>query len=105
MNKTDRNLYERCVEHATTKDSAIFAHFKSCSEFRYLRNLLHYDIDDVTVKDNCTCPINCVTDNTIIIDNASNWNILLLKEALYIKRILPSLNNDLKASRELFLFA
>ena len=40
--------------------------------------MLHYEIDDVTVTDDRTFRINYVTDNTIIIENASNWNILLL---------------------------
>ena len=33
--------------------------------------------------------LNCVENDTKIIDSASNWNILLLKEALYIKRKSP----------------
>ena len=43
--------------------------------------------------------------NTKIIDNDDNWNLLLYKEANHIKRSAPSLNNGLKASRELCLFS
>ena len=43
--------------------------------------------------------------NTKIIDNDDNWNLLLYKEAYHIKRSAPSLNNGLKASRELCLFS
>ena len=45
-----------------------------------------------------------VNDNTKVIDSSDNWCTLLIKEALYIKRNKPLLNNGLKASRELFLF-
>ena len=43
--------------------------------------------------------------NTKIIDSDDNWNLLLYKEAYHIKRSAPSLNNGLKASRELCLFS
>ena len=43
--------------------------------------------------------------NTKIIDSGDNWNLLLYKEAYHIKRQAPSLNNGLKASRELCLFS
>ena len=38
-------------------------------------------------------------------DSDDNWNLLLYKEAYYIKRLAPSLDNGLKASRELCLFS
>ena len=44
-------------------------------------------------------------DNININDTSDKWNILLIKEAYYIKRHSPILNNDLKASRELYLFS
>ena len=43
--------------------------------------------------------------NTKIIDNDDNWNLLLCKEAYHIKCSAPSLNNGLKAGRELCLFS
>ena len=45
-----------------------------------------------------------VVNNTRIIDSSDNWNIVLTKEALYIKRNKPLLNSGLKASRDLYLF-
>ena len=42
--------------------------------------------------------------NTQIIDHHKNWNVLLLKEAIKIKEIKPTLNTGLKASKELKLF-
>ena len=46
-----------------------------------------------------------VRDNTTILDYDNNWNLLLYKEAYFIKRLSPSLNNGLKSSRELHLFS
>ena len=48
---------------------------------------------------------SAVRSNTKIIDSDDNWNLLLYKEAYHIKRSSPSLNNGLKASRELCLFS
>ena len=48
--------------------------------------------------------INSIQENTNIIDSGKNWNILLLKEALYIKLKKPILNSGSKASKELQLF-
>ena len=45
-----------------------------------------------------------IRQNTRILDQDSNWNVLLHKEALHISRSNPPLNNGLKASREPVLF-
>eukprot|EP00111_Clytia_hemisphaerica_P010026 TCONS_00029317-protein len=37
IGKTERNLQERCVEHATRKDSAIFDHLRECNQLNYLK--------------------------------------------------------------------
>ena len=105
IGKTERNLHERCEEHATKKDSAIYNHIMACDDLLYLNRLMHLNIDDVSRKDKRSYFINLIENNTKIIDNANNWSILLSKEALYIKRQKPILNNGLKASRELFLFS
>ena len=47
---------------------------------------------------------HAVRVNTKIIDNDDNRKLLLYKEAYHIKRSALSLNNGLKASRELSLF-
>ena len=36
--------------------------------------------------------INQIRSNTLVLDNADNWNKLLFKEALLIKSHKPSLN-------------
>ena len=101
IGKTERNLSERCKEHATTRNSAIGCHFYECEEFQFITNLM--EMDGVTI-DKRAFLMNTVNDNTRIIDSSDNWNVLLVKEALHIKRNTPILNNGLKASRDLYLF-
>ena len=48
--------------------------------------------------------ISQIRNNVTVVDKASNWNILLFQEAYMIKTHRPSLNCDLKASKELQLF-
>jgi len=43
IGKTDRNLH-KCLEHATTMDSAIFDHLNSCKKLNDIKNLMHYDL-------------------------------------------------------------
>ncbi|XP_066932169.1 uncharacterized protein [Clytia hemisphaerica] len=110
IGKTDRNLHERCVEHATSNknkssNTAIYDHLTNCQEMRYMTNLLHHGLGELTNSETRDYYLNCVENNTKIIDSASNWNILLIKEALYIKRKSPILNHGLKASRDLYLFS
>lgn len=103
IGKTERNLSERCVEHATIVNSAINSHITSCENFRFLFNMLRLGCnDDNNTRDYL---INSVKDNTFIIDRSPKWNTLLLKEAIHIKRRNPHLNSGLKASKELYLFA
>ena len=104
IGKTDRNLHERCIEHATTKDSAIHNHLVTCKNLYDINAMMRFGIE-LNDSDQRISRINCVESNVKIIDSSTNWNILLLKEALYIKRESPSLNNGLKASRDLFLFS
>lgn len=106
IGKTDRNLHERCLEHATpNRNSAIQDHLKSCPDFEFISNQLRHGLGKLTKSEIRDYNLNCIENNVKIIDSASNWNILLLKEALYIKRKRPLLNHGLKASRELFLFS
>ena len=105
IGKTDRNLHERCIEHATTKDSAIMSHLNTCQQLTDINNMMHFDLPQLNRKEKRTYNINCDEDNTSIIDTSDNWSILLIKEALHIKRHKPILNSGLKASRDLFLFS
>ena len=101
IGKTERNLYQRCNEHATNKDSAVYNHMVECPNLQYLNTLLTLDLESFNC---CDISIETVNNNTTVIDSSDNWSTLLIKEALYIKRDKPLLNNGLKASRDLYLF-
>ena len=49
-------------------------------------------------------PFNAVHGNVEIIDLSDNWSSLQFLEAYYIKNFKPTLNEGLKASRDLELF-
>ena len=101
IGKTERTLFERTKEHATNKESAIFQHFNNCANFQHLLGLFNLSDNNVNTK---VFQLTTVRENTRVIDTDSNWNILLFKEAYYIKNKEASLNKGLKASRELLLF-
>ena len=111
IGKTNRTLFTRTQEHALTdKESAIYKHLRQCNNIQHIQGL--YNLPDLFSKK--TGPPSTTTkefftetvrSNTKIIDSDDNWNLLLYKEAYHIKRSSPSLNNGLKASRELCLFS
>ena len=45
--------------------------------------------------------LNLVRQNTRIIDQSNNWNVLLFNEAYHIKEKYLILNNGVKASSEI----
>ena len=101
IGKIERTMFVRTKKHAKRNDSAIHNHITHCPSVNYLfgiNNLLHNDVDSSDFK------INLVRDNTIIIDQSKNWNILLFKEAFHSKQKSSCLNNGVKVSRELQLF-
>ena len=94
IGKTERTLLERAKEHAyKDNDSAVNKHLQTC-----------YDPEDLNKKTNEEL-VDLVLNNTKIIDSANNWNLLLYKEALHIKRRECALNKGLKASKEWQLFS
>ena len=111
VGKTERTLYERCVEHAwSDQNSVVKNHLDQCVEVQYLLNItslgpaLFSNDSNIENADNRNSRINLVIDNTNIIDRYKNFNILLFKEALKINERKPTLNTGLKASKELQLF-
>ena len=70
----------------------ITLHLNSCYDTNYLDSKTNNELTDF------------VMTNSKIIDSSNNWNLLLYKEALHIKRRKSILNNGLKASRDLQLF-
>ena len=75
-----------------------------CSTFKQLsRCPLIAESAQVDVKTH-EFRLNLVRQNTRIIDQSNNWNVLLLNEAYHIKEKCPILNNGVKASWEMQLF-
>ncbi len=112
IGKTDRTVNERTKEHASTDaESPMKSHIQSCCHFQHLHdimsisdNLFEDDIIAGTEPSFRKFAIQSIQNEVKILDNDSNWNQLLYKEALWIERSNPSLNNGLKASRQLKLF-
>ena len=109
IGKTDRTLFIRTHEHATSdKESAIYKHLRTCEHLIFIQNLCNLlNTNNGPPAPNCNKEyfIQLVRNNTTVLDCDLNWNLLLYKEAYYIKRLTPSLNNGLKSSRELCLFS
>ena len=84
----------------------VYNHINNCDEVKYLVDLLN--IDQVQTErdkfDKKMYSIATVKENISIIDRARRWENVLFKEALHIKEKNPTLNNGLKASKELKLF-
>ena len=105
VGKTERTLFERTREHGwSDKNSAVHQHILKCDNLCFMQNQLCFDIPQLSPDERKAHYLNIVRNNTSIVDSSPNRNILLFKEALYIKRLKPVLNNGLKASRDLYLF-
>ena len=104
IGKTERTFFERINEHAfKDKNSVVYNHINNCDGLKYLVDLLN--IDQVQTErdkfDEKILSVTTVKENISIIDRARRWDILLFKEALHIKEKNSTLNNGLKASKEL----
>ena len=96
--------YERTAEHAwSDKSSIVNQHIKQCDQFQHIFNKFHV-LEDREVDVIKKYSKEIIRQNTVILDEDRNWNLLLHKEALYISRLKPPLNNGLRASREPVLF-
>ena len=96
-----RNLCVYLQERATGNSSSVFNQISDCANYQFTKSL--YCIKNKSF-DACTYNINSIQENTNIIEKATNWNPLLVKETLQIKLKKPVLNSDLKASAQLQLF-
>ena len=72
----------RTKEHASCDESAISAHLSNCTGVEHIFNLFNAFENDVDVND---FKLKLVRQNTSIIDQCNNWNVLLFKEAFHIK--------------------
>ena len=106
VGKTNRTLHERTKEHAYAKgnkneQSAIYEHLSLCTHYSHIADLFKIDTNSFNSNQ---FNVSQIRDNTIILDRGNNWNVLLFKEALMIKKHRPTLNCGLTASKELQLF-
>ena len=102
IGKTESTLFNRTKEHAwSQKDSAIFKHFHQCEGWKHITGLLGMDEELIDTRE---LQINTVRDNIKVIRRADHWQNLAFKESLAIKERKPSLNNGIKAAKDLCLF-
>ena len=107
IGKTEKSFFKRINKHAfKDKNSVVYNHINNCDEVKYLVDLLN--IDQVQTErdkfDKKMYSIATVKENISITDRARRWDNVLFEEALHIKEKNPTLNNGLKASKELKLF-
>ena len=101
IGKTERAFFERINENAfKDKNSVVCNHINNCDGVKYI-DQIQTECDKFNKK---IYSVRTVKENLSIIDRARRWDILLFKEALHIKQKNPTLNNGLKASKELKLF-
>ena len=101
IGKTEQTLFERTKEHVNRADSAIKGHLDNCSNMVHLFFINNLELNDVNMHE---FRLNLVRQNTRIIDQSYNWNVLLFKEAYHIKEESPIFNNGVKGSRGMQLF-
>jgi hypothetical protein len=95
--KTDRCIHTTFYELATTDKSQIYKHINACEHFTYITNLMTLNIDDSDTNERFDLTL-FLLHNSIILDKAKHWSVLLFKEALAIHRQKPELNHCIKAS-------
>ncbi len=83
----------------------VYNHLLIIRDLCTLPDNLNTDIVPPSISNDKEYFTHVVRDNTTVLDCVSNWNLLLNKEAYYIKRLTPSLNNGLKSSIELHLLS
>ena len=97
VGKTDHCFGIRMNEHGTRLLITAFQETVNINELPELFN-------DSKQIDHKAHVLNGVLNNCDIIDSNDNWSQLCFLEAFYIKKLSPSINNGLKASKELQLF-
>ena len=96
VGKTGRTLHEKAKEHFYAKGNKN-EHLSLCTHHSQIADLFKIDTNSFN-----SSQFN--VSQAIILDRRNNWNVLLFKEALMIKKHRPMLNCGLMASKELQLF-
>ena len=77
--KTDRCLYTRLNEHATTDESIeVHKHINNCKHFTYITNILKLNFDKSDTKEQFDLML-FLLHSSIILDKAKHWSVLLFK--------------------------
>ena len=90
------------------KNSSVFNDLAECNFYHYTLTLHSFPCDynvTLTNQDILGHIRTPVTDNMRIIGKSENWTELCFLESLNIKWKKPSLNNGIKATKELALFS
>ena len=102
IGKTDNTLFNRTKQHGWCQtDSAICKHFKNCEAWKHVVGIFQLEGDEI---DRMQFQINCVRENTEILNRSDNWLTLSFLESLAIKEWQPELNQGLKSCKNLALF-
>ena len=85
---TDRTFYERRKEDAYAKGnknekSAIYENLSLWTHYSHIADLFKIDTNSFNSDQ---FNISQIRDNTIVLDMGDNWNVLLFKEALMIRK-------------------
>ena len=96
----------RLKEHARREHQPLFRHLTNCAQFLYLVSLNQLrEIFGCSAKVNLKEHLfNTDLRNVEIIDSSDNWSSFQFLEAYYIKNFKPTINEGLKATRDLELF-
>ena len=109
MQSHKRTVGTRVKEYCgLDKNSPIFNHLAECNFYQHTLNLHSFLCDgDVTLTNQDTLGQikTTVTDNMRTIGKSENWAELCFLESLNIKWKKPSLNNGIKATKELAHFS
>ena len=107
IGKTDRSLAFRLCEHARREEQPMYQHVSNCENFKEtvsfceLPNLI-CDPPESDFKEHIFN--QALRTNFEIINSNDNWLHLAFLDAFYINNFKPSINEGIKASKELDLF-
>ena len=84
--RQNRTILERVKEHAYKDKESGYKHLDCCYDRTFLTSQSNKKMTEL------------VLSSIKVVDSSRNWNLLLYKEALHIKRRKSSLNSGLNAS-------
>ena len=94
IGKTENTMFNRTKQHGWTQpESAIRKHFDQCHSWKEIVGVFQMDGLEI---DRMKFQVNCVRENTEIINRSDNWLKLSFLESLAIKEQKPELNRGLK---------